>query len=136
MLACGILLGLGLGFLAGWLVFSVARDERALRREAPGDSPPPARQDEAAAEETQPQPESPPAARKKLTPDTPTGLNINREKGRVTYTYAGQRIRPRPLDQIDAALAEARSEKNWPEYYANILELIVHDSPGSRLAPP
>ena len=125
------MIGIALGLCVGWFWFvddTATKRERTERRVAaqssleprrvPADDAPPRR---AAEVET---------ARAAFTPDTPTGLSIHRNPdGSLLYHYGGAVIRRRPLAEIDASAREARAQKNWPEFFACILEYAVHDSP-------
>jgi len=116
-----LVLGLAAGLALGWALFHRPPESRR-QAERPVAEPTPAPEPDRAAPR-------PPPAREALPPDAPTGLDISREGGKPRYVMGGRAIRPRPLDEIDASMAKARSEKNWPEFFAGILELIVHDSP-------
>jgi hypothetical protein len=128
----GLVIGLAGGLAIGWVYFSgdTARSERVERREdpvatastAPGDSTP---------DEGDSAP-SVSAARKPLDPHGRAYVYPQVVDGKRNYTIDGEPVAARPIEQIDAAMARARAEKNWPEYLRGILELILLDTPDAH----
>jgi len=133
----GLLLGLVIGLAVGWLLF--AGDDPAPRtgERTSAERRPPAERaangGHDADEESDTAASRPPFAPDDQTKDhggfTVTGdLTIRRTNGALHYALRGRVLHPRPLAEIDAAMTKAREEKNWPEFYAGILELVLHDS--------
>ncbi|MEM8886114.1 MAG: hypothetical protein AAGD14_18765 [Planctomycetota bacterium] len=116
-LAIGLLAGLGVG----WVLFTSDAPRRNTTPRETASKP-------ATPEAAAPQPQSEPVVpmRPRFTQDTPTGLTINTNPdGSKSYQIAGQLIGPRPIAEIDANIAQARQDKNWPEFYACLLEYGV-----------
>jgi len=124
-MARGIVIGLAIGLATGWVLFGGDDPpRRKTREEMPAEPAKEARVEQPEA----PEPDEP--VRDPLPPDFPTGLSIsNGPNGEKQYVMGGRRIEPRPLDGIDASLARARREKNWPEFFACLLEYAVLDTP-------
>ena len=121
----GIVLGLAAGLLVGWLLFHQEEQARRVLSPVAGNTAAPNAAPGNGA------PTSTVAAtwdREKFAPDASTGLSIRHAASKASYTMDGQVLTTRPLATIDRALAAARAEKNWPEFFAGILELVLHDS--------
>ncbi len=122
----GIVLGLAAGLLVGWLLFHQEEQARRVLSPVAGNTAAPNAAPGSAA------PKVPSVAatrdREKFAPDASTGLSIRRAGSKPSYAMDGKVLTARPLATIDSALTAARAEKNWPEFFAGILELILHDS--------
>ncbi len=121
LVSLGILIGIGVG----WILFddgaiSARRDARTKATAIADSHSKPAAETHASA------PAPPPDA---LDPNTPAYVYPRDVNGKKEYAIDGTAIKRRPLAEIDAAMAKARAEKNWPAFLRGILQLCLLDSP-------
>jgi len=118
----GVAIGLIAGIVIGWVLFHA---EPEPRRSEPARVAP---QKEQAVEPAESAEVLAPK-RERLAPDRKVGLTSYLDEGKRQYVFGEQKVVARPIAEIDAALAVARREKNWPEFMNAILELMVSDTP-------
>ena len=109
MMVRGLITGVLIGFALGWVAFH----ERAHQTERRTETRPHAEQ--------RPEPDAP-----RIQPPL---QETAASRKRSTIFLGSEPVVPRPMEEIGAALAKARADKDWSEFYRAILELVVAARP-------
>ncbi len=109
MMIRGLIAGVLIGFALGWVAFHEGAHQTERRTETRPQA------------EQRPEPEAPRIQ--------PPRQEAAASRKRSTIFLGSEPVVPRPMAEIDAALATARADKNWNDFYRALLELVVAASP-------